>query len=230
MKNEFLELLSDKKLPIAVLDHHWHEIFQFIKPTKEIKVREKQLKQLLKRQGKAVTESKDIKKLKTKLMDEIMQLMEEIGEGQIDGKLQKKLEENKRLINECNEKMQQYQDELLELPAQIDKCNKELMLCTMELCYEDIKTNNRDIKEISEWIVKFRVELKKQVLRKQDRETRNRELYRYLHGMFGPEVLDIFDLNYRPDQEKIPDVPTVAEMRNELEQGMEQSRKESSET
>ena len=131
MKREFNELLGGKKIPIVVLDQNWHEIFRFIKPTREIKVLEKRLNQLLQRQGKATTESKDIKKLKTKLMNEIVQMMEEIGEGKPDAKLQKRLDDNKRLINECNEKVEKYQDELLDLPIQIDKCNRELMLLTM---------------------------------------------------------------------------------------------------
>ena len=200
MKKGFDELLTGKKIPIVVLDHNWHEIFQFVRPTKELKALEKKLNQLLKRQGKAVTESKDIKKIKKKLMNEIVHLMDELGDGNPDVKVQKKLDDNKRLINECNDKIARYEDELLELPALIDKCNKDLMLLTMKLCYEDIKVNNKDIKEIGEWISKFRVELKKQVLRKQDRETRNKELYRYLHGMFGPEVLDSFDLAYIPQE------------------------------
>ena len=127
MKKEFSKLLEGKKLPIAVLDHEWHEIFRFVKPDKEIRQLEEQLNELLKRQGKAVTESKEIRKLKSKLMDEIVQMMDEIGEGEPDTKTQKKLDENKRLINECNEKVDTYQDELLDLPREIDKVNKELM-------------------------------------------------------------------------------------------------------
>ena len=132
-------------------------------------------------------------------LDEIVQMMDEIGEGEPDTKTQKKLDENKRLINECNEKVDTYQDELLDLPREIDKVKKELMIRTMELCYDDIASNTKDIKEIAEWITKVRIELKKQVLRKQDRETRNQELYHYLHGIFGADVIDIFDMNYHPE-------------------------------
>ncbi len=200
MKKEFDNLLDGKKLPVAVLDHEWHEIFKFVKPDKEIKRLEKQLNELIKRQGKANTETKDIRKIKAKLMDEIVQLMDEIGEGAPNPKVQKKLDDNKRLINECNAKVEAYQDELLDLPREIDEVNKKLMIRTMELCYDDIAANTRDIKEIADWIAKVRVELKKQVLRKQDRETRNQELYRYLHGIFGADVIDIFDMTYYPEK------------------------------
>lgn len=199
MKKEFSSLLDGKKMPVAVLDHEWHEIFKFVKPDREIKRLEVKLNELLKRQGKANTETKEIRKIKAKLMDEIVQMMNEIGESQPSPKVQKKMDDNKRLINECNEKIEAYQDELLDLPKEIDEVNKKLMIKTMELCYDDIEANTRDIREIAEWIAKVRVELKKQVLRKQDRETRNQELYRYLHGIFGADVIDIFDMTYYPD-------------------------------
>jgi len=202
MKKEFSKLLEGKKLSVAVLDHEWHELFKYVKPDREIKRLEEKLNELLKRQGKANTETKEIRKIKARLMDEIMQMMNEIGEGEPSAKVQKKMDDNKRLINECNEKIDAYQDELLDLPKQIDEVNRKLMIRTMELCYDDIAANTRDIKEIAEWIAKVRVELKKQVLRKQDRETRNQELYRYLHGIFGADVIDIFDMAYYPEQQK----------------------------
>lgn len=202
MKKEFSKLLEGKKLSVAVLDHEWHELFNYVKPDREIKRLEEKLNELLKRQGKANTETKEIRKIKARLMDEIMQMMNEIGESEPSAKVQKKMDDNKRLINECNEKIDAYQDELLDLPKQIDEVNRKLMIRTMELCYDDIAANTRDIKEIAEWIAKVRVELKKQVLRKQDRETRNQELYRYLHGIFGADVIDIFDMAYYPEQQK----------------------------
>ena len=202
MKKEFSKLLEGKKFSVAVLDHEWHELFNYVKPDREIKRLEEKLNELLKRQGKANTETKEIRKIKARLMDEIMQMMNEIGESEPSAKVQKKMDDNKRLINECNEKIDAYQDELLDLPKQIDEVNRKLMIRTMELCYDDIAANTRDIKEIAEWIAKVRVELKKQVLRKQDRETRNQELYRYLHGIFGADVIDIFDMAYYPEQQK----------------------------
>lgn len=202
MKKEFNELLSGKNLPIVVLDQSWHEIFRFIKPTREIKQLEGRLNELLKKQGKANTESRDIKLLKTKLMDEIVRLMDAIGEEEMDAGHRKKLDDNKRLINECNEKLEEYRDELLELPAEIDRVNRELMVRTVELCYYDFEANKKAIQEISEWITGVRIELKKQVLRKQDREVRNTELYRYLHGIFGAEVIDLLDMTYDPEEKQ----------------------------
>ena len=57
----------------------------------------------------------------------------------------KKTEDNKRLINECNEKIEEKQDELLDIPREIDRLNYQLMLLTMEVCYDAIETNTEEI-------------------------------------------------------------------------------------
>ena len=49
---------------------------------------------------------------------------------------------------------------------------------------------------IDEWIANIRVELKKNVIKKQNRDINNREIYSYLHDIFGAEVLDLFDIEY----------------------------------
>ena len=54
---------------------------------------------------------------------------------------------------------------------------------------------NWNQKEIDDWIANIRVELKKNVIRKQNRDINNREIYSYLHDIFGAEVLDLLILN-----------------------------------
>jgi len=191
----YLRALEGKRIPILTLDHKWHHLFQMMEPDKELNRLEEELNNLLKRQGKLNTESKNIKKIKKKLMDEIVQAMEKD-----DLASQKKTEDNKRLIEECNEKLDEYQDELLDLPKQIDKANRELMLRTMEMCYEVLQVNTRDITEIGEWIEQVRVELKKNIIRKQEKEIKNNELYTFMHNIFGADVINIFDMKYNPSE------------------------------
>ena len=78
-----------------------------MEPDRDLKRLEENLNTLLKQQGKYNTESKSIKKIKKRLMDEIVQLMENN-----DTASNKKIEENKRLIEECNTKLDEYQDRL----------------------------------------------------------------------------------------------------------------------
>ena len=122
-------------------------------------------------------------------MDEIVQLMD-----CNDAASNKKIEENKRLIEECNDKLDEYQDKLLDIPAQIDEVNYNLMIRTMEMCYEVLQVNTKEIEEIGAWINEVRVELKKNIVRKQEKEIKNHELYSYMHDVFGADVVEIFDI------------------------------------
>lgn len=191
--------LQNKKIPVLTLDNKWHMLFGTADTTLTIKRLEEQLNNLLKRQGKLNTESKDIRRLKKKLMDEIMPIVDELGQKH-DAALEKKLNDNQRLINDCNEKLDGYQDELMELPKEIERVNYNLMLATMDVCYEKLKENTAEIDEIGEWITKIRVELKKKVIRKQEKEQQNQDLYYYMHAIFGAEVIDIFDIKYNPEE------------------------------
>ena len=188
--------LASKKIPILTLDNKWHKLFTQAEPNKRLKKREEELNELLKKLGKANTEIKEIKKLKRRLMQGIMENASEASSGN-DARARKKTDESKRLMGECNQKIAVYEDELLELPRQIDKVNKELMLMTMEICYDRLKENERDIEEITKWVAQVKEELKEKLILKQEKETVNQELYSYMHDIFGADVINLFDTKYK---------------------------------
>lgn len=192
--DKYNEAISKNKIPILILDNKWHKIFGKMNPTKEIKALEAALAELLKKQGKLVNENKDLKKIKSNLMNEIVENMD----GENKGLSEKKLSENKKLINEVNNKLEANEEILMDLPREIDRVNKELMLETMEMCYERLKDNTDTIEEIGAWIKDIRIQLKKNIVRKQDLEIYNSELYSYMHDIFGPDVMEIFDMKYVP--------------------------------
>ena len=107
---------------------------------------------------------------------------------------------HKRLIEDCNEKLDDYEEEMLELPREIDRTNKKLMLATMETCYKKLQENTKELNTINEWISNIRRELKKKMVRKQEKEAQNNELYSYMHDIFGADVIEIFDMKYNPDR------------------------------
>lgn len=193
----FALALIGRKIPILTLDHKWHQLFTQVNVTPEIKEKEGVLNELLKRQGKINTETKEIKKIKARLMDEIVSLMDESE----NAATRKKIDENKRLIEECNQKMDAYKEDAMDLPLEIDKANKELMLLTMEVCYRDIKNNTEELNHITEWINNMRIELKKNVVRKVEMQRRNQDLYAYMHDIFGADVIDMFDMNFKREEE-----------------------------
>lgn len=195
-EEKYIPALADRKIPILTLDHKWHQLFSQVHSTTQIKKAEEELNALLKQQGKINTETKDIKKIKNRLMDEIVNMMEDADNPETS----KKIEENKRLIEECNEKLETYKDEALDLPKLINNANKNLMLLTMEVCYEDIKENHEQVEAITEWINNIRVELKKNMVRKEEMQRRNQDLYAYMHDIFGADVIELFDMKFGVDK------------------------------
>lgn len=191
----FAPALKDKKIPVLTLDHKWHQLFTQKKPDKQIGKLEAELNELLKRQGKVTTDIKKIKNLKKKLMDEIMEYADEASSGRDKG-AEKKVEENRRLISECNEKIENYEDELIDIPSKINRINKILMLKTMEICYETLKKNKAEIDADNEWIERTRAELKEHLIATQEKEQMNEKLYSYMHDIFGADVINIFDMEY----------------------------------
>ncbi|MBR5578700.1 MAG: hypothetical protein IKW28_06865 [Lachnospiraceae bacterium] len=200
--------LKGKRIPVLTLDNKWHRLFNMMEPDKILDDLENQVNTLLKRQGKLNTESKSLKIIKKKLMDEIVQLMDVN-----DKTSEKKTEENRRLIEECNEKLEEYEDELLEIPALIQEVNHKLMIRTMELCYDILRDNTKDIEEIAAWINQIRVEIKKNIVRKQEKEIKNYELYSFMHDLLGPEVMEIFDMKYNPIEEMLKKKEALNEKR-----------------
>ena len=194
----YIPALDGKNIPILTLDNKWHKLFTQTGVSKEILRQEDVLNELLKKQGKANNDIKDYKRLKQKLMNEIVSLMGENNEP-LSGEAAKKQDDNKRLIEDCNDKIDEAQDLLMDLDSAIYKENRTLMLMSMEVCYEAIRENTEEIKEIEKWINEIRIELKKNVVRKQEKEVYNEELYAYMHDIFGPEVIEIFDMKYNPD-------------------------------
>ncbi len=196
-EEKFKAALADKRIPVLILDSKWHQLFKKAGITPEIEKLEKELTDLLKRQGRINSELKDLKKIKGELMNNIVSSMDES-----DDKSEKKVNDSKRLINESNDKMDALEDELLELPRQIDSVNKELMIQTMALCYETLSENTDEIEKIADWIHEIRIQLKKNIIKKQEKEFQNADLYTYMHDIFGPDVMEIFDLRYEPTLKK----------------------------
>ena len=142
---EFRHALSGRKLPPLTLDHQWHQLVVSIGAEKKIHTLSAEQTELLKQQAGAANELKKLKKLKKRLMDEIVTLAETGCDG-TDKKAEKKLDEHKALIEECNRKIDECEDLLISLPGELDEVNRKLMLKTMEISYDLLKKNGQELK------------------------------------------------------------------------------------
>lgn len=196
----FQAMLKGKKIPILTLDVKWHQLFIKSEKSELIQETEKELNDLLKRQGKINTETKQINALKKKLMNEIIELSAQIdAEHVLDtSPLEKDMQTHKRLVTECNEKLEQYEDESKDIPRMIDELNRTLMYETMKECYGWLRENTEYIEEIGAWITDIRKQLKENIIRKQEKELKNQLMYSYMHDIFGASVMEAFDMSYDP--------------------------------
>lgn len=192
-KIDFNKIVINKKLPILTLDARWHELFPDEIKSFRIKELEQKVNRLLKNQGKTVNDIKDMKKLKRSLISDIVVNMD-IKDDILGKSKEKKLDQNKKYINELNEKIDNASDTLSELPYKIKEANEELVLESIKSCYERIHDNQDKLEDISEWIKKTREELKQKIFEKNDMETANTLIYTYMHNLLGSEVIDLFDV------------------------------------
>ena len=195
----FSKAVEGKRVPVLTLDSKWYRLLDEL-GRKAVREDENRLNELLRAQGKINSQIKDLKKVKKKLMDEIVPM---VDEAELRPELEQQIAKNKELIEQCNQKMDDLKDSLLDYPAEIQRVNHELMLETMAYCYESIQENTAGIEEIEKWVTDIRIELKKRLIRKQEMEQKNHEIYSYMQDIFGAEVLDLFDMTYNP-QEKHP--------------------------
>lgn len=187
--------LSGKKIPLLPLDNKWYKLMSGYTMTEQMVADEEEIKELLKKQGRLNTSLKELKKKKNHLMAQIV--------GNMDEEAGSTMDDIKEQIEECNRTMDEYMDELIDIPKLLNEINYRLMLGTMELCYDSIKTNTEAINEIGDWIDNIRKELKLNVVRKQEKEYKNQQIYSYMHDIFGADVIDIFDMKYNPESEHV---------------------------
>ena len=60
----------------------------------------------------------------------------------------------------------------------------------MRVCYQELMDNTHEIEAINEWVKATRERLKDEILKKQDMEMRNTQMYKYMHNLLGAEIFD----------------------------------------
>ena len=175
-------------IPILTLDERWYHLVNDKIKTDEIAYWEKQVNELLKKQGRLNTDIKDIKKLKKQLINDVVENMESDGDNR-----EHVMNQNQRLIQESKDKIANLEDELMELPRELARANERLLTETLKVCYSKMNSNHEDIEVLNKWIDATRVKLKKNILIKQDKVTNNENMYSLIHDIIGPENCSAVD-------------------------------------
>lgn len=179
-----------KSVPILTLDERWYKLMSDKVKTDEIKYWEKELNELLKKQGQINNDIKEVKKIKSRLIQEVVDAMEE---DDSDSNKKKKMDQNQRLIQEAKDKLNNLEDEALDIPREIVKANERLVVETVKVCYERLNTNREDLEVLDKWISATRIKLKKNILIKQEKEAASEKIYSYMHDILGSEMCSVLD-------------------------------------
>lgn len=193
---DYKSYVEKKKIPIIILDPQWHELFPNDAKTSVIKQLEKKLNDLLKEQGKLVNEIKDLKKLKMKLMNQIVANMGEGSDETSERKKGKKQEVSQKMILDINGQLDEKNDTLIDLPYRIREVNELLVIECLKYWYSLLKDNTSDIHKLDKWITMAREELKRKLLIKQEKEEINEKVYSYMHNLLGHDVINKFDQSF----------------------------------
>ena len=186
--SEIKKALRGKQVPVLVLDSRWHKLFPPGNKPSDVQELEDEVNELLRRQGKLVNELKDLKKTKKKLMEGIV-----AGMGGSSERDDKKKENQQRLLLEIKERIQEESDELVELPRQIKEANEALLMVGSRYCFERLESGDRELKELTGEINEMRAVLKEKVGDKADLEDSLESAYSLMHGLFGHDVMNLFD-------------------------------------
>ncbi len=196
MTEYFLDALENKQVPLLTLDARWHELFPDFRKTGEIKALEKKLEKLLQKQGQTNNDLKEYEKAKKVLMKNIVNNMTDGHE--VDSPIRSmKQDRNQKLLADLKEKKEKAEQVQREIPQEIEEANKELLVACMKVCYRELMDNTYEIEEIDEWVKETREKLKEEILKKQDMEMRNTQMYKYMHNLLGAEVVEIFDSKHQ---------------------------------
>lgn len=193
---KFTAALEGKEIPILTLDPKWKLLFGDEGLPPQIEQSAHELEKLMDSQTAFRAKIKEIKRLKKKFLNDIIQLRSQ----PVNSKNEALIQKHSQLVAEANAKIEEMEDSQLGLPRSIYRQNLKLMLQTMEYCYGYMRDNTEQIGVINNWIKDVRIELKKQLVRKQESELDNYTIYQYMHQIFGPEVIDLFDMKYDPEK------------------------------
>ena len=199
-EKSYRDYIDMKRIPILPLDNRWHQLFPENNKPARIKKLEKEVMTLVKKESSVNQDLKNLVKAKKKLMNQIVNNMQETT-PEIEKVRQKKLAASQKLILDINKKTNALENEKYNLPYRLIQANEELLIESIEICYNRIQNNQEKIAFLNEWIDRTRTELKRNVVVRQELADMNHNIYSYMHDMFGPRFMEVFDSSheYRAD-------------------------------
>lgn len=192
-----IEIEINKDAHLLVLDQKWHALFKDKKPGNVNRL-EKELNNLLQKQGKYTTELKEYTDLKKKMMDEIVAGMKNAYDDK-DKAAIKKMEQNKKYIDQINKKLEHHQKELTVLPEKISETNKKLVNATMNCFYHTMTERKVKSEKLDLEVEELKNKISEAILQRDEAKEHYQQLYGYIHDVVGPDIIEQYDRYYSKD-------------------------------
>ena len=183
--DDIIRKIKKRHMAPLTLDVKWQAIFNTPDKPANIAKLEKQLNDIIKRQGGITNDRKDLKRIKKQLMQEIVDNMD----SPENSRAEKKVRKSKELIEDINDKLILLEDEELDIPDNMAEVNAQLMLESMSEILDSYEENEEDIEVLESWINETRIELKKRVLLLQKKKEENAMMEKYLNDMVDSEII-----------------------------------------
>ena len=192
LKKEYVsDILKSRKLPIVLLDPLWHTMRDSIQ-SDIIKAQEKNLKELLKEQGRLNNDYKEYSTVKQNFLKEILNLS---GEVQVDGNSES-IEALNKLHQSTvgvNQKLEDIEKRISEVEVEIESANREIIEEMIAVGYEYIDVCKEKEIRLEREITQLREQMLLKTAEKKKCEKLLKDVYNYLHSIVGREQIEVID-------------------------------------
>ena len=184
-------IVLKNKIPILIKDPNWLKLFGDV-DNKNIQNIKEELTELVEAQGELERKEKALQKEKTLAMKMILGVSNAVNN---ENKIQSVglLDEYKEKIEKINEELDNIIYQLETIPSKIREVNFNLLKATVYYGYKELKSKEKNLKEVTDELESMRERIKFLINQKYDYEEWINSTYSFLHGLLGSEEIEKLD-------------------------------------
>lgn len=184
-------IVFKNKIPILIKDPNWLKLFGDV-DNKNIQNIKEELTELVEAQGELERKEKALQKEKTLAMKMILGISNAVNN---ENKIQSVglLDEYKEKIEKINEELDNIIYQLETIPSKIREVNFNLLKATVYYGYKELKSKEKNLKEVTDELESMRERIKFLINQKYDYEEWINSTYSFLHGLLGSEEIEKLD-------------------------------------
>ena len=188
------QLLSQKKLPIVLLDPLWHSARESIQST-VIKQEEVKLQQLLEERARINLDYKEYGVVKQNFLEEVLTVSAKVQDSPEDVTALDRLDQLHEGILSANDKLAEIEERLDSIDDEIDILNRDIIGEMVAVGYEYIDICKGRVTALDQEIEGLRDEMLKKTNERKASEQLIKNVYNYLHGVVGRDKIEVIDRN-----------------------------------